>query len=188
MGKKITVIQFSTRKNGNCAAVLDHLCGYYAGETVFGYAVNMEPCGNCNYECLRKGEKCPNITQTQVEIMDSICSSDMVYFIVPNFCGYPCAGYFAFNERSVGYFDMDSKLLQKYMGVPKRFIIISNSESNQFADAMQQQVIGEPEIFYLKTGKYGCQSIAGDLMDSEEAKADLNRFLDLAGMRTDIIS
>ena len=41
---------------------------------------------------------------------------------------------------------------------------------------MMQQT-KEPEIMYLKTNKYGKKSLAGDLMESEAAKADLLVFL-----------
>ena len=88
-------------------------------------------------------------------MMDNICQADLAYFIVPNYCGYPCANYFAFNERTVGYFNLKRELMQKYMNVPKRFIMISNTEGSNFANAMKQQVNGEPDILYLKSGKYG---------------------------------
>lgn len=65
------------------------------------------------------------------------------------------------------------------MNVRKRFIVVSNTEG--FEQAMQQQTKGKPEILYLKTGKYKKQSIAGDLLDSVEARADLDAFLALDG-------
>ena len=43
---------------------------------------------------------------------------------------------------------------------------------------MQQQINDQPEILYLKTGKYQKQSIAGDLLTSEAARTDLQAFLD----------
>ena len=112
-----------------------------------------------------------------IRIMEaSPVNSDLVYFIVPNYCGYPCANYFAFNERSVGYFNMDPLRMDRYMSVTKRFIIVSNSEDH-FAEAMQQQTNEIPDILYLRSSKYGKQSIAGDIMDSDEAKAVLEAFL-----------
>lgn len=62
------------------------------------------------------------------------------------------------------------------MSVRKRFIIISNTESN-FTEAMQQQTNDQPDNLYLKSRKYQKQSIAGDLLTSEAAKADLQAFL-----------
>ena len=100
-----------------------------------------------------------------------------MYFIVPNYCGFPCASYFAFNERSVGYFSGKKQLLDRYLSVRKRFIIVSNSEDEVFNQAMQQQVSSKPDILYLKSRKYGKQSIAGDIMDSNTANVDLDVFL-----------
>ena len=107
--------------------------------------------------------------------MDTICNSALVYFIVPSFCGFPCANYFAFNERTVGYFHGDRDVIDQYMSVPKRFIVVSNTEG--FEDALQQQTKSKPDILYLKSSKYQKRSIDGNILDSNEAKADLLRFL-----------
>ena len=71
---------------------------------------------------------------------------------------------------------MSRSLMEKYMTIQKRFIIVSNSEEN-FTETMQQQVNDRPDILFLKTSKYQKQSIAGDLLTSEAAKADLWAFL-----------
>ena len=73
---------------------------------------------------------------------------------------------------------MDRGKKAKYLTIPKRFIMISNSVNDQFVNAMRQQINGEPEMLYLMTGKYQKRSIAGDMMESEEAQADLKAFLD----------
>ena len=108
--------------------------------------------------------------------MDQLISSSLVYFIIPNYCGFPNANYFSFNERTVGYFNGDQQLLQKYYSIKKKYIIVSNSENKIFLKAMEQQS-AEPEILYLSSAAYGKTSIAGDLMESEQAKADLRAFL-----------
>ena len=121
------------------------------------------------------------VTVYQTEVMDAICGSDLVYMIVPNFCGQPCANYYAFNERSVGYFNGDRSKMNQYLSVKKRFILVSNTQSEQFLNAMKQQTLGEPDILYLKSGKYHKRSIAGDILESEAARQDLNAFF---GRRT----
>ena len=179
--KPIVLIRFSSRINGNCQAIANHILEYYGAEQVQSYTVNStvtDPCGNCDYECLKPNVTCPNISTQQSAIMEAISNASLAYFIIPNYCGYPCANYFAFNEKSVGYFNMDRASMQKYMRVPKRFIIVSNSESKTFVEAMRQQTDVDPDILYLKTGKYQKRSIAGDLMESDEAQADLDEFLD----------
>ena len=180
MAKKIAIVQFSSRKNGNCSHISEHISEYYSAESVTQFVVDdnvVHACNDCDYECLRPEKRCPQSNDAHDQIMETICNADLVYFIVPNYCGYPCANYFIFNERSVGYFNLDRALMQKYMNIPKRFIVISNTEGENFVNAMKQQVVGEPEILYLKTGKYHKRSIAGDLMDSAEANADLEAFL-----------
>ena len=180
MNKKVSILCFSGRKDENCAQIAEFIEQFYMRTNVHSFVIdgqNFAPCGGCSYECLKPGQLCPNLTQQQKQIMDSVCESDLVYFVVPNYCGYPCANYFAFNERSVGYFNMDRALMDRYMNAAKRFIIVSNSEGPNFKAAMQQQTNCEPEILYLKTRSYQKQSIAGDLLTSEAAKADLTAFL-----------
>ena len=178
MNKSVTILSFSSRDNGNCAAVSAYLQSRYAQS--IAYHVNLMPCGCCDYECLKKDKICPRLEPAQTQVMDAICQSDLVYFIVPNYCGYPCANYFSFNERSVGYFNMDRNKMEHYMSIPKRFIVISNSEG--FEDAMAQQTNGQPEILYLKSAKYGKHSIAGDILKSDAARAVLDQYLSRDGL------
>ena len=70
---------------------------------------------------------------------------------------------------------MDRQKQAQYSSVPKRFIIVSNTEG--FETAMQQQTKDTPVCLYLKSRKYGKQSIAGDILESADAKADLDAFL-----------
>lgn len=178
MNKCITILSFSSRQNGNCAKISHFISNYYRNANVQSFTVdtqNFSACGKCDCECLKPGMRCPQLTEKQLEIMDAVCLSELVYFIVPNYCGYPCANYFAYNERSVGYFGMDQEKLERYMNVLKRFVIVSNSEG--FGDAMHQQTNEDPIILYLKSRKYGKRSIAGDLLESEAARTDLSAFL-----------
>ena len=178
MNRNVTILSFSARENGNCARISDYIAKFYMRTNVFCFKITadqFEPCGKCDYQCLRAGQECPNLSAEQQEIMDRICGSDIVYYIVPNYCGYPCANYFAFNERSVGYFSLNKQRMDTYMNIPKRFIAISNSEG--FEEAMQQQTFATPDIIYLKSRKYQKQSISGDLLESEAVKEDQDSFL-----------
>ena len=177
---KIAILNFSGRTNGNCAAVSQYLSEKFASENVFSYDIsnNIAPCGNCNYECLKPAEYCPNVSDYQRDVMDTVASCDAAYFIIPNYCGMPCANYYAFNEQSVGYFNLDRFKMQRYMSVKKKFIVISNTESDQFINALRQQVNENPNILYLKTRKYGKQSISGDILESKAARVDLDTWLE----------
>lgn len=176
---KVTILNFSGRKNGNCSAVSRYIARKHEHLSLFLFDIHSHftTCGSCDYECLKPELTCPNLTELQRKIMDTICRSDLVYYIIPNYCGMPCANYYAFNERSVGYFNLNRSKMETYMSVRKRFVIISNAENEQFVYAMQQQTDELPDILYLKTRKYGKQSIAGNILESDAAKADLDAWL-----------
>ena len=179
--KNVTILNFSSRNHGNCTHIADHIAVHNTETNVHTFVMDqrISPCNGCNYECLMPGATCPNVSQYQQEVMGAVLQSDVVYLIVPNYCGFPCANFLAFNERSVGYFNLDRGLMQRYMNVRKRFIIVSNTENEVFQKAMEQQTKDTSEVLYLKTSKYGKRSTAGDLMESPEAVADLDAFLNL---------
>ena len=178
MNKKVVIFNFSPRNEGNCGKISEFLSDFHNRTNVLAYHMDFTPCRSCDYECLTPGAVCPHVDAHQKEVMQAACDADMVYFIVPNFCGYPCTNYFAFNERKVGFFNGDRELTKQYMSVRKRFIVVSNTEGDNFRNALQQQTTEEPEILYLKTSKYRKRSTAGDILDSEEAIADLEAFLE----------
>ena len=157
---------------------MDIICDIYNRTNVSKYNVgHIRPCGNCDYECLKPRMLCPNRTSDYLELMDTVCKSDLIYFVVPKFCGYPNAAYFAFNEKLTGYFNLDKDKRNRYLSIRKRFIVISNTEIDQFRNAVQQQTKDDPEILYLHTRKYHCNSINGDMMNSPDARVDLLNFI-----------
>lgn len=177
--KKITILTFSGRNQGNSSNIMEFITQFHNNSKVHKHAItnHFQACGGCNYECLQPGPTCPNVTVEQTQIMQDVMHSDVTYLIIPNYCGFPCANYLAFNERSVGFFNMDRAVMGQYMAAKKRFIIVSNSENAVFDQAMRQQTKEEPDVLYLKTSKYGKRSTAGDILDSDEAKSDLTAFL-----------
>ena len=181
--KNIIVLNFSPRANGNCADVCRLIREYYANTNIrlFNISEHIAPCNHCNYECLTPDLICPQLTDGYTDMMDAICSSDLAYYVIPKFCGMPNAVYYASNERSVGYFNMDQIVMAQYMGVRKRFIVVSNTENDTFVEALRQQINTDPEILYLKTNRYLKKSIDGDMLQSEAAQNDLLEFLRVDG-------
>ena len=174
---KSLVINFSGRNNGNCANVSKVIQKELENVSVINFSdVNIFSCSNCDYECF-KNENCPYIIDDLFDIYNQIVSSDFVYYVVPNYCGYPCANFFIFNERSCCYFKRDRELLNKYLSVNKKFIIISNSNQDSFKEICKYQVNNEPDILFLSTRKYNQNSIEGILMENEDAKYELISFI-----------
>ena len=109
--------------------------------------------------------------------MDAITNSTLTYFIVPNYCDYPCANFFIFNERSLCYFQNKEELLNAYERVPKKVIVVSNTNREHFHEAMKYHGECEPEMLFLSAKQYGKNSTVGDLLSSEQAAGDLRRFV-----------
>ena len=177
--KNVVILNFSGRNNGNCEDISMFIETFYVNSNTCSYKVGeyYSPFGNCDYECLRQGPGCPNLTEKQIKIMEDVLASDITYFIVPNYCGFPCANYFAFNERSVGFFHLDRAQMTNYIEVKKKFILVSNTEGDQFHKAMEQQS-NSPDTLYLKSSTYQKKSISGDILTSKSAQATLKSFLE----------
>ena len=175
----VVILNFSGRNVGNCSEISKFIEEHHTNANIFSHNIGecWNPCGGCDYECLKPGLECPVLTEQQRKIMDSAMQADMLYYIVPNYCGFPSANFYAFNERSVGYFNMDRAKLGQFMSVRKKFIIVSNTENPAFTQAMQQQA-KEPDMLFMKTSAYQKKSIAGDILTSEKAREDLKTFLD----------
>lgn len=177
---KICVVSFSGRKVGNCANIAAELEKLYKTDikTYDFSALSVTPCMGCNYECFGRGESCPYYNDSVFEIYDSITNSDLTYFIVPNYCDYPCSLFFAFNERSQCYFQKQEARLIKYLAVKKKFIVVSNTNRDNFIAAFKYHVEenAEPDILFLSAKDFGRLSINGDLMESGEAVKAVRKF------------
>lgn len=178
----IVVISFSGRANGNCRNIADKICGEYRNEKVALYdfsAFRIEPCGACMLECFKNRENCPFFEDKAFEIYEAVENSDLAFFIVPNYCDFPCSNYFAFNERGQCYFQGHGELMERYLRIKKRFIVVSNTEKDNFIRVFQDHVAeGEqPDILFLSAGRYNRISIKGDLMEEEKAVLDLLEFV-----------
>ena len=177
--KNIVILNFSGRENGNCASVAGVLKELHNGTNVHDVRVSdkFRPCTGCDYECLRIGGKCPAMDPEVEAIMERVCDSDIAYYVIPNYCGVPCANYYAFNERSVGWFDGSKVKMDRYLLANKRFVFITNSMSDAFRDVIKHQCTGTAEVLQLASRKYSKRSIDGDILDSEIAVDELTQFV-----------
>lgn len=181
---KVSVISFSGRSEGNCAKIAELISKRFDDcVRMFDFSnYYINPCGKCGYDCFQRAENCPYIKDSVYDIYEAVTESDLAFFIVPNYCDYPCSLYFSFNERSQCYFQKNYPRLEKYLSVRKKFIVVSNTNRENFISAFRYQVTEgtEPEILFLSAKRFGKVSISGDITDSEEAK---NLILRYTGMQ-----
>ena len=179
MTKRTIILDFSARKHGSCEQIAEFIaknCNNSA--TIYRISEQtIHSCSNCEYECFAKDKRCPYFDDDEVKILDEINKSDEVYFIVPNYCGHPPAMLYSFNERSVCWFHGNKKLLEQYMSVKKRFIVVSNSKPESFRLAFKMHT-NEPEILWLGASAFGLRSMDGDLMASVEAQSIVRAFVE----------
>ena len=175
---KTCIISFSSRANGNCAQIAHLVESMTQDAVLFDFSgFNIHPCGKCACECFADREKCPYIGDMECGILEAVTNSDITYFILPNYCDYPCANYFIFNERSQCWFRNRPDLLDRYLKVPKRCIVVSNTNRDNFTQALAYQSEIPPEILFLSAKKYGKISIQGNLLESNEAVEEIRRFV-----------
>lgn len=175
------IVTFSARKGGNCAEIGTYIKELHPdrAELIAFSELAVAPCGRCAYECFRDNTKCPHIGDSAYGVYETISHSDLAYFIVPNYCDFPCANYFAFNERRLCYFQGHDDRRERYEHVRKKFIVLSNAGRENFRIAFSHHVAegAEPQILFLSAKSYGKSSIDGDLISSGAAKDDIRNYL-----------
>lgn len=179
---KVCILNFSGREYGNCKHIADFINEKFIGNEVIQFDfnnLNITPCGKCKAECFKNRVYCPYLSDKVYNIYDSVTNSDCAYFIVPNYCDYPCANFFIFNERSQCYFQGREDLLEKYLKIPKSFIVVSNTEKLNFLKAFEYQCEEgkTPNILFLSAKKYCKVSIDGDITESNEALSEIVKFI-----------
>lgn len=177
--KNICIISFSSRAAGNCAAIAEYIKKFYGEEAdKFCFCdFSITPCGKCNYECFSHKRSCPWSDDMENILLEAVASCDLAYFIVPNYNNNPCANYFIYCERGQYYFARYHDKEKDYDKTIKRFIVVSNTEKDNFLRIFSQQLGEVPEILFLRAKDFEKRSTAGDLLSSEAAKRLIDRFL-----------
>lgn len=182
------IISFSGRENGSCSSIARVLLAALnrQGKTVhYDFSsFHLTPCGQCGYQCFQARERCPYFSDPAFDIYDAVIHSDLSYFIVPNYCDYPCANFFIFNERGQCCFQHHPELLEQYESTAKKFIVVSNTGRDHFTSAFRYHT-GDtpPDVLFLSARSFGKISIDGNLMDSPEARETVLRFTNMTGGR-----
>lgn len=178
----IAIVHFSARNNGNCAAIAQELTELHAGASISLWAMgqaSITPCRGCGYECFARADACPYAADDVRAVYDTILHADLAYYILPNYADCPPALYFAFNERSQCIFQGNEALLNAYLAVPKRFIIVSNQTSMQFSGLPDYHMAegATPALLYLPPRRFSPSSISGTMMEAPQARDMLRQFV-----------
>ena len=171
--KEVAIVNLSSRLNGNCSIIAKYMLEVDNNAKIYEFGkMNFSNCGKCDYECF-KMSPCPLKDDLSILFKELVEAKEII-FIVPNYCGYPCANYFSFNERRCELFSINRAMLMTYLSIPKRFIIVSNSDINLMKNALIYQQNENMEFDYLqiKSRDYGSQSI-GIWANSEKLKEQI---------------
>jgi len=182
---RICIVNFSGRQDGNCNDITKFIERELSSKhkvTLFEMCdLNITPCGKCDYECFCVGKSCPCLDDDIYDIYMELCSSDLVYYVIPNYINYPNAYFFIFNERKQGFFAPNSyiDLFGAYMGVAKKFVIVSNTEQDNFKQILMQHVLKDSSVdfLFLATKDLDKGSVGGGITESEQAKMMVRGFV-----------
>jgi len=168
-------LNFSGRVNGNCG----RLARAVEGEVIDVGQLNLHACRGCQYECFREPGRCPYIGDDLKALYERILAADEVVFFIPNFCNYPCSDLFVFNERSCCVFGRNEELLNRFLTIPKRFVVISNTGTEQFQPFFDEMLVATPpaKTLVLSAKAYGLSSLDGNLADAPEILTKLQAFV-----------
>lgn len=178
MNKNVIIISFSSRKQGNCDQIAEFLSIMHDSVKIYRFSeFRLQPCGTCQYECFQKDETCPYSADREQDILDAICSSDVAYFVIPNYQDYPCSNFFIFQERMQGYFHVHPEHRKAFHRVKKRFLVISNTITENFHRIAQQYGAAETDILILKSRKFGLSSIKDQIATTREVQLLIHEFV-----------
>ena len=174
---KICIVNFSGRKNGNCHDVAKIIEQSLIAEHEVNLhemrEMNVNPCGKCEYECFYESKSCPYAGDDVGNIYSSVLSSGLAYYIVTNYSDYPNAYFYIFNERSQGIFSFKQHdLFEQYLQIRKKFIVISNTEQENFVRVFNSHVPDNSaaNVLFLASRVFDKKGFAGGLMQSGQAR------------------
>ena len=177
MNNQVTIISFSSRERGNCEQIADFLSSLFISVELYQFSkFQLKPCGSCAYECFQKSKSCPHLGDRERALMDAICKSRTVYFVMPNYQDYPCANFFVFQERMQGYFHEYPLQREPFRNVVKQFVVVSNTGINSFRKIAEQYGSSDTDLLVLKSREFGMSSIKDSIIQSAQVQARIRAF------------
>ena len=182
---KVCIVNFSGRKNGNChdtAKFVEQALTPEHEVNLFEMCnLKIAPCGKCDYECFYRDKKCPYADDDAFSVYHAVCAADLVYYIVPNYIEYPNAYFFTFNERKQGFFapGTNINLIEAYINAAKKFIVVSNTEQDNFKQILNRHVAegDDTNFLFMSTSHFDKGNARGGMMTSDRAKQQVGDFV-----------
>lgn len=182
MMKTCCILDFSSRPYGNTHRISDFIKNAYQGRyevQQFAFSkMQIHGCGTCDYECFQNRSSCPHRADDATAMYQAIMKSELTLYIIPNYCDFPCANFFLYNERSQCAFADYEKDYQTWLHIPKKFIVISNTNTDNFRSILQYHTDGDPAILYLRSRDVPCKSLDGNLIDYDVIQHKILAFLE----------
>ena len=81
-------------------------------------------------------------------------------------------------EKTCPYIaDPEYGLIDAFCNHDLTYIVVSNTNQDNFRQILRQNVYGEPEILYLSAKKFGRISIHGNILTSDAAASEIRKFI-----------
>lgn len=177
--KRILLINYSIRKDGNCSKFLSHIKKRLSNNNIIETSnLNDEfsnKCGNCNYECF--SGKCKWIDDNIYCLWQKVLSSDIIIHIFPIYCGLPCSNFFVFSERIQGAFHNDE--FYEIENKHNMYIVVGNDgkEITQNIIQVNNSKFENNDLLFISSHDVGEKSIKGNLVEHEYYKKKIDSFL-----------
>ncbi len=177
---KISVINYSSRKNGNCHHIAEYVEAIISGEKheydlIDFSAFSVNTCGKCNYECF--GNHCVYKDDEIYRAYRKILDADIVISVIPIYGGLPCSNFFAFSERVQGAFQDDE--FDQFEAVKNKYIIVGNTglEITKKIVGANDSLVRDEDFLAISSNEVGERSVRGNLMDYELYRGKIREWI-----------
>ena len=172
---KTIILNFSGRENGNCKSIANFIKEYKNDAKIIDIAkVCKKPCGTCNYECFDLKDCGNTINELYMELI----KADLIYFIIPSYCGLTSSLFNIFYEKENAFFHKYEQYSDKYLEIKKKFIFVANYNFEYFYNiASMLNCKDKNNVLFLSSSRYNLKSVNGDLLRSDAVKHTLKNFI-----------
>ncbi len=166
---KVSIVNFSGHKGGNGDQIASYIAEHMRSighevEVIHFSDIEIHGCGKCTYPCFIDAQSCPYFDDDIVLVYRTIASSDLCFYIVPNYSDVPCSNYFILRERSQCV--VGDQLWRDYAKTKKHFLVISSTSKDYFKSLLQNEITDQKlEMTFLNSNIAGSKKISGDFLE-----------------------